>query len=73
MIDTFHYNKDNGILIPPYEPELYEIHHEDHAFLQLMGWLSLPEVLNCEDVRLLDKNNIFKISISEYFHLLENN
>lgn len=64
--DTFHYNKDNGILIPPYEPELNDIHREDHALLQLMGWLSLPEVLNCSDVRLLEKKDIFNISIDKY-------
>lgn len=64
--DTFAYNPQNGILIPPYEPELHELDYDDHALLQLMGWLSLPEVVNTQDVRILDKSNIFDIPIEHY-------
>ncbi len=69
--DTFAYNPYNGVLIPPYEPEFDEIDSDDHALLQLMGWLSLPEVVNSTDVRTLDKKNIFTTPIEVYTNRLK--
>lgn len=72
--DVTLYNKENGIVIPPYVPDLTgtveevieEILKPDIALLQLMCWLSLPEVVNSEDVRTLDKSTIFTTSIESY-------
>jgi len=66
--DTFSLNPHNGILIPAYEPkDINEIKNDkDVSLLQIMGWLSLPEVKNSTDVRNLDKTNIFNITVEEY-------
>lgn len=32
----------------------------DEALLDLKNWLNLPQIRNCEDIRLIPKNNIFK-------------
>jgi len=58
---TYSENKGNGILIPPYEPDLNEksLDGDDDYLLRLENWLMLPEVINCKDVRLLDKTQIF--------------
>jgi hypothetical protein len=77
--DTFSKNVDNGIIIPPYSPQLQgspddiiaSINKKDDTLLQLMCWLSLPEVINCDDIRKLDKTNIFTTSVSEYIERLE--
>lgn len=77
--DTFSLNVGNGIVIPAYAPKLTgtpeevieEILKPDVALLQLMCWLSLPEVVNCEDVRTLDKSTIFTTSVEEYLQRLE--
>ncbi len=54
-------NPDNGIVIPPYEPNGdYESYVEDdQTLLALMNWLMQPEVIRSSDVRLLDKTRIF--------------
>lgn len=56
-----HVNPDNGILIPAYKPPftIRALRTDDLALPQLMNWLMKPEVINSDDVRLLDKNNIF--------------
>lgn len=58
---TYSENKGNGILIPAYEPELNEgaLAEDDDSLLKLENWLMSPEVINCKDVRLLDKSKIF--------------
>jgi len=58
---TYSENKGNGILIPAYEPELNEgsLAGDDDNLLKLESWLMLPEVINCKDLRLLDKSKIF--------------
>ena len=58
---TYSENKGNGILIPAYEPELNEesLTEDDDNLLKLQRWLMSPEVINCEDLRLLDKSKIF--------------
>jgi len=59
--DTFSKNHDNGILIPEYKPQVTKegILKDDKSLLQLMEWLSLPEVIFCDDIRKIPKNNIF--------------
>lgn len=55
-------NPDNGIVIPPYEPsgEYENYVQDDQILLDLMDWLMRPEVIRSSDVRLLDKQFIFK-------------
>jgi TFIIF-interacting CTD phosphatase-like protein len=67
---TFMENPQNGILIRPYHPgknrpEKFPtmedlLDRSDKDLLQFMRWLERPEVRNAEDVRSLDKTNIFK-------------
>lgn len=65
--NTFQYNKENAIHIPPYEPSNEEIFEDsDDSLLKLMYWLSRPEVKNSEDITLLDKTNIFTTPIETY-------
>ena len=68
---TFEKNPDNGILIPPYEPEptLEGIIEDDIALLQLYYWLCLPDVQSASDVRSLDKSSIFTTPLSVYQRL----
>jgi TFIIF-interacting CTD phosphatase-like protein len=58
---TFSKNKDNGLHIPPYEPEFdYNgIMEDDKTLLNLMYWLTNTEVMNATDVRRLDKSACF--------------
>ena len=58
---SFAQNPDNGINIPVYEPSQNEdsLRKNDICLLQIMNWLMRPEVINCDDVRKLDKNIIF--------------
>lgn len=58
---TFSKNKDNGLNIPPYEPEFDHngIMEDERSLLNLMNWLNLPEVVNATDVRRLDKDGCF--------------
>lgn len=67
--DTFSLNKKNGIQIPEFESDMTaeEIDfHPDIALLQLIAFLKKPEVMNCKDVRTLEKRNIFTTSLSSY-------
>ncbi|MEM2987273.1 MAG: HAD family hydrolase [Nitrososphaerota archaeon] len=65
---TFLLNKDNGILIPPYNPPLNikAISRDDPSLIQLKYWLLQPTVMNSTDVRELDKTEIFTIPVEEY-------
>lgn len=58
---TFEDNPDNGILITEYRPTLTVdgLMKDDDALLKLMDWFMRPEVLECEDVRSLEKDYIF--------------
>lgn len=58
---TYSDNKGNGILIPEYIPDLNEesLAKDDDNLLKLQSWLMSHEVINCEDVRSLDKSKIF--------------
>lgn len=55
-------NPYNGIEIPPYKPDFTpnSYRKEDNYLLQLMKWFHTPEVINCTDVRTLDKTKIFE-------------
>lgn len=71
MIDdrmyNFDNNPDNGILIPPYNPlpqkftlmDDQDPATQDRTLENLKKWFLLPEVKNSEDIRTLDKTNIF--------------
>lgn len=66
-MDTFSLNPYNGILIPPFEPKsIDDIKKDDVTLLQIIGWLSTKEVMQANDVRYLDKRDIFNISVEEY-------
>lgn len=67
--DTFSKNSQNGIKIPAYEPSptVESIMADDVALVQLMCWLSLPEVMNASDVRQLNKKSIFTTPLSTYY------
>lgn len=59
-LENFQPNPDNGILIPPFYPERDELLNiKDSAFDDLMKWFMKPEVIKSEDIRLLNKKNIF--------------
>lgn len=38
---------------------ILDLNDDDDCLLKLENWLMLPEVINCKDVRLLDKSKIF--------------
>lgn len=72
--DTFSSNPKNGIKIPEFASDMSidDIsEHPDDCLIKLMAWLSLKEVRECEDVRKLNKNNIFKPSVDEYNKMLK--
>ena len=66
---TFMSNPNNGVLIPVYSPGKENkgriptlnnlLDRSDDCLLKFMSWLQRPEVMNCEDIRLLDKTHIF--------------
>lgn len=69
---TFMENKGNGILIPAYIPPITidGMTIDDSSLIQLMYWLSLPNVKSAKDVRQLDTTKIFKVSVFEYAKML---
>lgn len=69
---TYVENVGNGILIPAYLPPLTidGMTTDDPTLIQLMYWLSLPNVKYCKDVRQLDKTQIFKTSLFDYSKML---
>lgn len=54
-------NPDNGVLIPEYSPEMTieGLSKDDDNLTKFMKWLMKPEVIRSQDVRLLNKKNIF--------------
>lgn len=61
-LDNFNSNPNNGILIPPYDPEttiegLSSM--KDDNLNKLMKWFETKEFKNSSDVRKLNKKNIF--------------
>ena len=67
-IYSFAEDPENGILIPPYNPDVTveSMLTDDQALLQLMFWFSKPEVKNSDDVRKLSKREIFLTSLRDY-------
>jgi hypothetical protein len=65
--DTFKYNYDNGILIPPYHPRctIKGLRGSDSALPRFMTWMLKNEVQQSVDVRSLDKNKIFSLPLSK--------
>lgn len=70
---SFSRNKENGILISPYEPNISELNNVDNALLYLICWFSLSEVVNSYNIKLLNKNNIFNISFDYYIENMDKN
>lgn len=73
--ETFSLNKRNGIQIPEFESDMSIddiCNHTDCDLLKLMAWLSTKEVKECDDVRKLNKKNIFGKSLGEYRQILQN-
>jgi hypothetical protein len=70
---TFSKNKDNALHIPAYEPEFtYEgILEDERALLNVMFWLTAPEVINIADIRKVDKSNFFDEPNIKYENLSE--
>lgn len=67
---TFISNSENGVLIPVFYPGRNRpnrtptledlLDRSDDCLLKFMSWLETDEVRNCEDVRTLAKEDIFK-------------
>lgn len=57
-------NPHNGIQISAYKPTFNinesSFKYEDTALIQLKNWFLKPEVINCKDIRKLDKTKIFE-------------
>ena len=71
--ETYSMNKRNGIQIPEFESDMSVediCNHPDVEFLKLMSWLSTKEVRESDDVRKLNKKNIFSRSLKEYREVL---
>lgn len=60
-IYNFIVNKDNGVLIPGYYPKVTKktLMKDDVRLLEFMKWLKTDEVNSSNDVRKLNKKNIF--------------
>ncbi len=58
-------NPNNGIQIPAYRPgfNIRSLRTDDIAFKQLIMWLTKPKVMDSENVRELDKTEIFETNI----------
>ena len=59
---TFVNNPLNALYIPRYNPEFTKesLMYDDRNLLNLIEWIQNNSVNTCPDVRLLDKNNVFK-------------
>jgi hypothetical protein len=60
-ITTFSKNKENGLLIPPYEPEFTfnGIMEDERSLLNVMYWLTSSDVMNSPDIRKPSKSGCF--------------
>jgi len=58
-------NPNNGIQIPAYRPgfNIRSLRTDDIAFKQLIMWLTKPKVMDSENVRELNKTEIFETNI----------
>lgn len=61
--DNFVQNPDNGILIPAFDAKIPDdcstYHDDDNCLLSLRRWFLRSEVIDCPDIRILDKTKIF--------------
>ena len=59
-------NPDNGIQIPAYKPafNIHSLRSDDIALKQLMTWFLRPEVMSSPNVRLLNKDNVFRTDVT---------
>ena len=59
-------NLNNGIQIPAYKPAFNtrSLRTDNISLKQLMIWLYTPEVINCNNIRDLDKTGIFQTDIT---------
>ena len=55
-------NPNNLIQIPKFDPKptIKEFNQDEQSFLDIMDFLEDPVVMNCKDIRDIDKSNIFK-------------
>ena len=66
--DTFRdVNFHNGIVVPDFRPTftLDGLLNNENSLQQLIIWLMKPEVINCTDIRTLDKSKIFVKPLEE--------
>jgi hypothetical protein len=65
---TYCHNPANGVLIPPYSPNLNvgSMMRDDDALRQLKYWLLQPEVISAQDVSQLNTSVVFNYSSDEY-------
>lgn len=59
LIHNFRHNPENGIVIPPYDPTHENLCPRDTALSDLCMWLDQPHIQQADDVRMLDKSQIF--------------
>jgi hypothetical protein len=65
---TFRENPHNAIHIPEYDPkpELADLMAPDDTLLKIKYWLLQKHVSSCDDVRLLEKTDIFSMPLAVY-------
>ena len=74
--ETYSYNKRNGILIPEFESDMSVediCNHPDGELLKLMTWLEESDVKSSNDIRKLNKSNIFNKTPCEYIEIYKSN
>src|SRR3990167_356103 len=66
--DSYHYNQNNGIKIPKYNPTISvdSLRTNDDHLLRLKYLLSQDEVIHSEDVRKLNKKSVFSFTVEDY-------
>jgi hypothetical protein len=73
--ETYVYNKRNAVPISGFECDIKKkdiLENKDNELLKIIKWAKTKEVLDCQDIRLLDKSKIFTRSIEEYDEILKN-
>lgn len=65
--DVVENNRNNGIQIPAFnlnvknKDKLYKKYQNDNALLQLIEWIKNENLETCDDVRMVDKSEIFSV------------
>lgn len=73
--DTFKKNKRNAIHIREFYCDINEKQireTKDDDLLKIIKWLSLDKVKKCDDVRDLNKKDIFSYNVEEYDNMINN-